>query len=139
MPGIADPGSRLVALLRKRGGVQIRAIPGPSSVILALISSGLVSTPFTFHGYAPKEPDDRKKMLKKIERTEGTHIFIEAPYRNLGLFSDCLKTLSPSTRLCLAANMTLNDEWVAVHSIQTWKTLPQPKIHKIPTVFLVQA
>ncbi len=138
MPGIADPGSRLVKLLRKMGCSQIRAIPGPSSVILALISSGLVSTPFTFHGYAPKEPDQRKKLLKRIEREEGTHIFIEAPYRNRVLFSDCLATLSPSTRLCLAANMTLKDEWVLVRTIQAWKTAPQPEIHKVPIVFLIQ-
>lgn len=139
MPGIADPGSGLVARLRERGNVQIKAIPGPSSVILALISSGLAATPFSFHGYLPKEQDVRKKVLKTIERAGGTHIFIEAPYRNRAFFDDCLATLSPTTKLCLAANMTKSDEWVMVHSIQTWKTLPQPWIHKIPVVFVIHS
>jgi 16S rRNA (cytidine1402-2'-O)-methyltransferase len=139
MPGIADPGSLLVHQLRHHGIHQIKAVPGPSSIILALLVSGLPSTPYSFHGYLPQEQTERKKMLKLLEKTPETHIFIEVPYRNSFFFDDCLATLAPTTKLCLAANMTFENENVQVHSIQTWKRLPKPDIHKVPVVFLMHS
>jgi 16S rRNA (cytidine1402-2'-O)-methyltransferase len=78
-------------------------------------------------------------MLKLLERTPGTHIFIEVPYRNCFFFDDCVSTLAPTTKLCLAANMTFENESVQIHSVQAWKTLPKPDIHKIPVIFLMHS
>ncbi len=142
MPGIADPGSRLVHQLRKKGVSAIRVLPGPSSILLALIASGLDGQKFSFQGYLPKEPDDRKRVLKEIEResarTGATQICIETPYRNAAFVNDCLTVLNETTQLCIACRLTYEDESVEVHSIQAWRRQP-PTVLKEPTVFVIRS
>ena len=141
MPGIADPGSHLVHLLRQKGVEGIKVIPGPSSILLALISSGLEAQRFSFQGYIPADSEGRRKALKELERdserTKMTEVCIETPYRNAGFFADCLAVLHDTTLLCVACRLTYDDESVKTHTIKEWKSLPSP-IRKEPTVFLFQ-
>jgi len=138
MPGVADPGSELVTALRKRGVTDIKAIPGPSSILLALVLSGLGGQNFAFHGYLPRESEKRRQVLKRLEHIQKqTHIFIETPYRNNVFFHDCCAILSPSTQLCIASQLTFPDESVRVQAIREWKKISE--IAKIPTVFLFRS
>lgn len=142
MPGIADPGSYLVHLLRERGVAGIRAIPGPSSIVLALVLSGLDGQRFAFHGYLPQERGERQKALVDLEResarTGTTQICIETPYRNSAFFEDCLFVLHDTTSLCVACRLTFEDESVSTHTVRVWKG-QRPVIRKEPTVFLFRA
>jgi 16S rRNA (cytidine1402-2'-O)-methyltransferase len=141
MPGIADPGSHLVHLLRQNGIEGIKVIPGPSSILLALISSGLEAQRFAFQGYIPADSEGRRKVLKEMERdserTRMTQVCIETPYRNAVFFADCLAVLHDTTSLCVACRLTYDDESVKTHTIHEWKRLPSP-IRKEPTVFVFQ-
>lgn len=142
MPGIADPGSHLVRMLRMKGFSQIRAIPGPSSILLGLVLSGLGGQKFCFQGYLPQASEERRRVLKALEReserTQATQICIETPYRNSSFFADCLAVFSDTTLLCIACHLTFEDEMVETKSIKEWKLHP-PKIRKEPTVFLFGA
>ncbi len=142
MPGIADPGSHLVHRLREKGVDAIRVLPGPSSILLALISSGLDGQKFSFHGYLPQESPSRQKALKELERDSAragmTQICIETPYRNSVFFADCMAALCETTSLCVACRLTFDDETVQTHTVRAWKTRP-PIIRKEPTVFLFRA
>lgn len=142
MPGIADPGSHLVHLLRMRGVDAIRVLPGPSSILLALISSGLEAQKFSFHGYVPQESEKRKGVLKELEResarTGMTQICIETPYRNGAFFADCCAVFKETTSLCVACRLTFADERVETHTMGEWKRL-SPSIRKEPTVFVFRA
>jgi 16S rRNA (cytidine1402-2'-O)-methyltransferase len=142
MPGIADPGSHLVHLLRDRGITSIRVLPGPSSIFLALVSSGLDAQKFSFQGYVPPESEARRKVLKDLEResarTGMTQICIETPYRNSAFFADCLAVFGDTTHLCVACRLTFDDETVTTHTVKKWKQHP-PAIRKEPTVFLFRA
>ena len=139
LPCVADPGSALAALAHEEG---FRVIPlvGPSSLMLALAASGLDGQRFSFLGYLPQEPDLRKLALRDIDRgvrSDGaTRIFIETPYRNDRLLSDCLAVLSPDTRLCVAASLTAADESIRSETVSKWKKKPST-IGKRPAVFLV--
>lgn len=139
LPLLADPGSALVAAARKEN-IQVVALPGPSSVFLSLMLSGLPTQQFAFHGYLPREASPLAARLKELEerskREGSTHLFIEAPYRNVKLFEVLLKELHSKTHLCVAAGLTGPDEWVKAQPIQAWKQSSQPPIHKIPTIFL---
>jgi 16S rRNA (cytidine1402-2'-O)-methyltransferase len=140
-PGIADPGASVTRLAHQKG---IRVIPlvGPSSIILALMASGLNGQNFVFHGYLPIQQSERVKKIKDLERTSAeknqTQIFIETPFRNNQMISDLLSTLKPGTSLCIAAGITLPDEMILTCSIQEWRN-NQPDLNKIPAVFLFQA
>ena len=142
MPGIADPGSHLVHLLRQKGVAAIRVVPGPSSILLALISSGLDGQKFSFQGYVPPESEARRKALKELEResarTKMTQICIETPYRNSAFFADCLAVFNDTTSLCVACHLTFDDETVQTQTVQAWKR-QLPAIRKEPTVFLFRA
>ena len=142
MPGIADPGSQLVHLLRTKGTARIRVIPGPSSILLALIASGLDGQCFSFHGYLPRESADRRQKLVQLERESAksrmTHVCIETPYRNAAFFADCLAVLNERTELCVACRLTYDDESVQTRSIGEWKRI-SPALRKEPTVFVFRA
>lgn len=139
LPLFADPGSALVALLRKEG-TEVVALPGPSSVVLALMLSGLPSQAFTFHGYLPRESGPLRERIRELEgrsRKEGaTQLCIEAPYRNVKLLEALLTTLKSETTLCVASDLTGPMQRVLTHSVKEWKKSSPPQIHKVPTVFL---
>lgn len=141
-PGIADPGAKLVALAHQRG-IHVRPMVGPSSILLGLMASGLDGQRFCFHGYLPAEKNARILKLKQIEQRSAksaeTQIFIETPYRNQHMLEDILTHCQPSTRLCVAVNLTLDNELVRTASIQDWKQNTPPDLHKQPAVFLLLA
>jgi 16S rRNA (cytidine1402-2'-O)-methyltransferase len=139
-PGIADPGAELVNLAHKKG---IRVIPlvGPSSILLALMASGLNGQCFAFHGYLPIEEIERKKSIAVLEtessKRNQTQMFIETPYRNEKLFNALLLNCHPQTRLCVATDITLPSEQIVTRSIAQWKTQPAPQLNKHPSLFLL--
>ena len=138
-PGVADPGAELVKLAHEK---NIRVIPlvGPSSVLLALMASGMNGQNFAFLGYLPVKKIDRIKKIREIEKqslTENqTQIFIEAPYRNIQLLEDLITTLNENTRLCIAADLTLETEFIRSKTIASWKKAV-PDINKRPAIFLI--
>lgn len=139
LPCIADPGNIVVRLAHQKG---IRVIPltGPSSIMLALMASGMNGQNFVFHGYLPVKPDERAKSLRDLEnavsRGNQTQIFIETPYRNLQMLESILKTCHPSLMLCIAADLTLETEWIRTMTVKEWKK-ENPQLHKRPAVFLL--
>ncbi len=141
LPAVADPGAQLVALCH-RHGIQVVPMVGPSSLMLALMGSGLNGQSFAFRGYLPVKPDQRRKTIKEIERQSAqlgqTEIFIETPYRNDSLMEDLLATLQPETLLCYAAQLTQPDETIATKTVRQWRSSP-PVIGKRPCVFLLLA
>ncbi|MCC5832979.1 MAG: SAM-dependent methyltransferase [Chlamydiales bacterium] len=133
LPCLADPGAALVWRARQRK-IPVEALIGPSSIILALMLSGLSGQQFFFHGYIPKKPEERERALKSWEKIKGTtHIFIEAPYRNDYTLDASLKTLSPQTLLSVGVNLTLPDQIVQTALVGEWKEF---EIGKRPAVFL---
>ena len=138
-PGVADPGADVVRIAHQKG-FQVVPIVGPSSILLALMASGLNGQNFAFVGYLPVKPNERVREIatleKRIRNNRQTQIFIETPYRNNQLISDLLKTCSPSTLLCIAANITGENEFIATKTIQEWKK-EVPELHKIPVIFLI--
>ncbi len=139
LPCVADPGSALVALAHD-SGIQVVPLAGPSSIILSLAASGLDGQRFSFLGYLPQDKSERRSALISIERgvrsDGGTRIFIETPYRNDRLFSDCISVLQDDMRLCLARGITTGQELIITKPVGVWKTCP-PQIGKEPAVFLV--
>lgn len=140
-PGIADPGSDAVAYAHMHG-ITVIPLVGPSSILLALMGSGLNGQHFTFHGYLPvgtKEREARIRQLEQVSRQQGaTQIFIETPYRNQALLDSLLRCLSSNTRLCVAVNLTAADEHIVSQPVGTWKKSPLA-LDKVPAVFLFQA
>ena len=138
-PGIADPGAELVSIAHRRN-IDVVPMVGPSSILLALIGSGMNGQNFTFHGYLPKDRRLRiKAMLSletQLESKDQTHIFIEAPFRNKHLLYDIVNNCKPETLLCIATDLTLDTEFIKTKTIAEWKE-DQPKIEKRPTVFLM--
>lgn len=138
-PCVADPGSSLVALAHEHS-IKVVPLSGPSSINLALMASGFNGQHFVFHGYLPVEHKRRISALKSLEQQayqkDQTQIFIETPYRNIKMFESILSACSPSTRLCIAANITTPDEIILTRSLSEWKKQP-PDIHKQPAVFLL--
>jgi 16S rRNA (cytidine1402-2'-O)-methyltransferase len=138
-PGIADPGQELIALAHQLG-VTVHPLVGPSSIILALMSSGLNGQQFRFHGYLPIEGQERARALKQIEseiqRTGGTQIFIETPYRNNPLMEAITRTLDKTLRLCVAVDITAPSQSIRTLSIGDWKNQPAD-LHKRPAIFLL--
>lgn len=141
-PAIADPGADLVALAQRRG-VQVVPLIGPSSILLALMASGLNGQRFAFHGYLPAKEAERQKMLRDLEaesrKRRQTQIFIETPYRNRQMFESIRQTCQPGTRVTIATDLTLPGEMVRTLSIAEWKKQAPPEIERRPTVFLLLA
>jgi 16S rRNA (cytidine1402-2'-O)-methyltransferase len=138
-PGIADPGADVVRIAHTKN-IQVVPLVGPSSILLALMASGMSGQSFAFNGYLPiKNPEKSQqiKMLEKRMQTEGqTQIFIETPYRNAQLLDDLLKICDPQTMLCIAADITLDTEFILTKPILYWKT-NIPDIQKRPAIFMI--
>lgn len=140
MPGLADPGS-IVAAEAHRSNIRVIPLAGPSSIMLALVASGLNGQRFAFHGYLPVESTARQKALMDLERRSAggeTQIFMETPFRNGKMLHDILAVCKPSTRLCIAADITLDTEFVRTMSIAAWREA-LPAFDRRPVVFLIQA
>ena len=141
LPAVADPGAALVALCHRRG---IRVVPfvGPSSLMMALMASGLNGQSFAFQGYLPAKTDERRAAIKSIEKQSAAHrqtqIFIETPYRNDAMLEDLLRICAPATRLCIAADITMPDETILTRSVAQWRKDPIT-LGKRPCVFLILA
>jgi 16S rRNA (cytidine1402-2'-O)-methyltransferase len=139
MPGIADPGAAFVMQAHKEG-IKVVPLTGPSSIFLALAASGLNGQGFIFHGYLPKEKDDRSAKIKLIEknaeRFRQTQIFIETPYRNQVLFNDLLQVCNPATLLGIATDITLPTEFIRTCNIGEWRKKTMD-LNKRPTVFML--
>lgn len=138
-PAVADPGADVVAIAQRKG-LQVIPLVGPSSIILAVMGSGFNGQSFAFNGYLPIEPDERIKVLKKLEQrayTENqTQLFIETPYRNAKMMADILKACRPQTHLCIAAGLTTKDEYIKTRTINEWGG-HLPQLDKIPCIFLI--
>ncbi len=138
-PAVADPGADVVAIAQRKG-YRVVPLVGPSSMIMAVMASGLNGQSFAFHGYLPKDSTDSIKRLKQLEeravREHETQLFIETPYRNQKLFAMLCQTLRPQTRLCIAAGITTDDEWIHTHTISEWRHLNLPDLSKTPAIFL---
>lgn len=141
LPAVADPGADLVALAH-RNGIVVVPFVGPSSLMLALMASGLNGQSFAFCGYLPAKTDERRERLRSIERLSASHrqtqIFIETPYRNDSMFSDILSICKGSTRICVAANVTMPDAFIMTRTVEEWKS-ERPVIGKRPCVFCLLA
>lgn len=139
-PGVADPGASLVNLAH-RNGIRVVPLVGPSSILLALMASGLNGQRFAFHGYLPIAEADRKKAITSLEaesmRRDQTQMFIETPYRNDRMFGALLAQCRPETQLCVATDITLADEQIQTRSIGDWKSSPAPQLNKRPSLFLL--
>ena len=140
MPGLADPGN-IVAAEAHRRGIKVVPLPGPSSVMLALVASGLNGQSFAFNGYLPVDSQGRRKAIRDLEKLSAdgqTQIFMETPYRNPKMIEDILSVCQPSTRLCIAADITLASEEIRTMAVSDWRS-QVPDIDKRPAVFLIQA
>ena len=140
-PGIADPGQILVAAAQEMNAT-VKPLVGPSSILLALMASGMNGQQFEFVGYLPIDNLERHKAISALEnasqKKNSTQIFIETPYRNNQLLENLLKICNPSTRLCIAAELTGPNEFVKTKTIASWKK-EKTDFHKKPVIFLLQA
>jgi len=138
-PAVADPGADIVAIAQRKN-LPVVPLIGPSSIILSVMASGFNGQSFAFNGYLPIEPTERAKKLKFLEQRAAiehqTQIFIETPYRNNKMVEDILKTCRPQTRLCIAANITCEDEFIRTKTLKEWKG-QVPDLSKIPCIFLL--
>ena len=138
-PAVADPGADVVAIAQRKG---LRVVPlvGPSSMIMAVMASGLNGQSFAFNGYLPIDPAERIKRIKQLEARASsehqTQLFIETPYRNHKLMETLCQTLRPQTRLCIAAGITTDDEWIRTLTVAQWKRTTLPDLSKTPAIFL---
>ena len=140
-PGVADPGALAVAYAHQHN-IPVTPLVGPSSFLLALMASGFSGQSFAFHGYLPINKEARRKSIQQMEKIaqqqQQTQIFMETPYRNNSLLRDILESCRPATRLCIAKNVTGEDEFIRSCSIKDWKQ-QLPDLHKVPVVFLLSA
>jgi 16S rRNA (cytidine1402-2'-O)-methyltransferase len=138
-PGVADPGADVVKLAHQKG-YRVVPLVGPSSILLALMASGMNGQNFAFNGYLPVNSSERSKAIslleKKVISERQTQVFIETPYRNNALIADILKTCSPSTLLCIAADITGKDEMILTKPVGQWKK-QVPDLNKQPVVYLI--
>lgn len=138
-PGVADPGAVIVKLAHERG-IQVVPLVGPSSILLAIMASGMNGQSFAFNGYLPIDKDEKKATLKNLEKLSSdknqSQIFIETPYRNNKMLEDLLQALQPSTHLCIAADITLPAEYIKTMRISDWKKA-KIDLHNRPTIFIV--
>ena len=137
LPCIADPGNHVVRIAHDNG-ITVKPLIGPSSIILALIASGLNGQSFKFNGYLPSKPEERKKSISALEKIckESTQLFIEAPYRNEAMFSDLIKTLGAETRLLIASDICGENEYILCKSVKLWRENPI-QIGKVPCMYAI--
>ncbi len=138
-PGVADPGAAIVKLAHEKG-IQVIPLVGPSSILLAMMGSGMNGQSFAFNGYLPIDKSEKKAALKNFEKLSNdknqSQLFIETPYRNNKLIEDLLQTLHPNTHLCIAADITLPTEYIKTMRIADWKKA-KIDLHNRPTIFIV--
>jgi 16S rRNA (cytidine1402-2'-O)-methyltransferase len=139
VPAVADPGATIVKLAHEKG-IQVVPLVGPSSILMALMASGMNGQNFAFNGYLPIDKADRKKAIKELEwlskDKNQSQIFIETPYRNEKMFSDLKASLTPNTRLCIAVDISLPTEYIRTYTAKEWKQ-QQPDLHKRPAIFII--
>jgi 16S rRNA (cytidine1402-2'-O)-methyltransferase len=139
-PAIADPGANLVRLAHQRG-LRVRPLTGPSSILLALMGSGLIGQRFAFHGYLPAKAEERATALLNLEsraqQDDAAQVFIETPYRNQAMLASILSCCQPDTLLTLACDLTLASEFLATRTVADWRSALLPDLQKRPTVFLI--
>jgi 16S rRNA (cytidine1402-2'-O)-methyltransferase len=140
-PGVADPGQQLIAIAQEMN-VAVKPMMGPSSILLALMASGMNGQQFQFAGYLPFDNAARIKAIKELEsysaKKNCTQIFIETPYRNNQLVDALIKSCNAGTRLCIAVDITGKNEWIKTRTIEQWQN-DKPDIHKHPAIFLLYA
>ncbi len=138
-PGVADPGAAIVKIAHEKG-IQVIPLVGPSSILLAMMGSGMNGQSFAFNGYLPIDKGDKKSALKNFEKLSfdknQSQIFIETPYRNNKLVEDLLQTLQPNTYLCIATDITLPTEYIKTHRVADWKKI-KVDLHNRPTIFII--
>ena len=140
-PGVADPGADVVRIAHEKN-IKVVPLVGPSSILLALMASGLNGQNFAFNGYLPIEAGERKAAIKKLEKlskeTNQSQLFIETPYRNDKLFSELIKSLNTVTKVCIACDITLPTEFISTKTVKEWSQ-GKLELHKRPTIFIIQA
>ena len=140
-PGVADPGAEIVKMAHEKG-IEVIPFVGPSSILLALMASGMNGQGFSFQGYLSAKKPELAKGLTRLEQLSRKHrqtqIFIETPYRNMGMLEEAFKVLSPETRLCVAADISLETEFILTKKIKDWRKTKLPNLHKRPAIFLIQ-
>lgn len=141
VPCVADPGNLIVQMAHQKG-IQVVPLIGPSSIIMALMASGMNGQNFAFNGYLPINSKERVNKIRSLEKRsmseQQTQMFIEAPYRNQQLLKDITDACNPSTRICIAVDLTLETEFVKTMTVKEWKQ-NLPEIHKRPAIFVLQA
>lgn len=139
-PGVADPGSSVVRLAHIND-INVHPMIGPSSILLALMGSGLDGQSFSFNGYLPIQPEDRKKAITALERTalskQQTQLFMDTPYRNITVMEACLASLGDNTLLGIACDLTLPTQYISTKPVKLWKKNGVPDIHKRPAIFMI--
>lgn len=138
-PGVADPGAAIVKIAHEKG-IQVVPLVGPSSILLAIMASGMNGQSFAFNGYLPIDKSEKKSSLKNFEKLSQeksqSQLFIETPYRNNRLMEDILATLQPSTHLCIATDITLPTEYIKTKTIAQWKK-EKTDLHNRPCIFII--
>ncbi|MBD77758.1 MAG: SAM-dependent methyltransferase [Crocinitomicaceae bacterium] len=138
-PAIADPGASMVELAHE-AGIQVIPLTGPSSILMALMASGMSGQSFIFHGYIPKDKSERIKFIRQMERDaknkRQSQIFMETPFRNHQILEEVLSTCNPNTKLCVASNISVSNERIATKTIQAWKKT-KIDLHKKPSIFVI--
>jgi len=138
-PAIADPGALIVQMAHQKG-IEVKPLVGPSSILLAIMGSGLNGQNFCFHGYLPIDKNERKKTIRKLEQqsrqNQQAQLFIETPYRNNSLLKELLQVLHPETMLCIGCDLTLTTEFIQTMSIKDWKNTAVD-FHKRPAIFIL--
>ena len=138
-PGIADPGADIVEIAHRKN-VNVIPLVGPSSILMAIMASGFNGQSFTFNGYIPIKSNERASKLKELERLSKQHcqtqVFIEAPYRNVAMFEDIVKTCNKNTLLSIACDITCENEYIKTLTVGEWKKI-KPDIHKRPAIFSI--
>ena len=141
-PGVADPGAEITNIAQNED-IQVVPLVGPSSILLALMASGMNGQSFTFNGYLPIEKSERKKKLQNLEKNSRnynqTQIFIETHYRNDKLIDSIYQNLQGNTKLCIACDLSLVSEYIKTKTVHEWKKVSKPNLEKRPCIFLIHA
>lgn len=139
-PGIADPGADIVSIAHQKN-IHVIPLVGPSSILMVVMASGFNGQSFAFNGYIPIKTNERIKRIKELESISKHHnqtqVFIEAPYRNISIFNDLIKSCSGNTLLCIGCNISADNEYIKTKSITEWKKIDPTFMNKIPTIFAI--
>lgn len=139
VPAVADPGATIVKLAHEKG-IQVVPLVGPSSILMAIMASGMNGQNFAFNGYLPIDKSERKRAIKELEKISSdknqSQLFIETPYRNGKMLDDLIATLQPNTRVCVACDITLPSEYIKTYTAKEWKRV-KPDLHKRPAIFII--